>query len=369
MKFTSSYLLAGGIAIAVAAWMLSDDIMMRMSSKAAIPADQQQSTKDETVARTAQQDRLFSVSAVIVKNQPIARTVRASGVSEAKFEMTVSSKADGQIIKIHAVEGTSIKAGDVIVRLDPGTLAEQIAAAMANLDVARKRLEVAKRLAKENFSAPLELAEREAAVANAVVALSQLKDQLADKVIVAPVSGHLENLHVEKGERVRRDTPTATILGLDTLSVRVAVPQTDIGLIKIGSDVKVTIAGSTEHQGVVTKISAKSNADTRTFDVVIDLANPQRKLRAGMSVEANINAGAIDGFAISPAHLSVADDGTLTAKIAVDNRVKVMPIEIVRSGAEKVFVSGLPDGSVLLTVGQGFLQRDASVSYRLVDDS
>ena len=51
-----------------------------------------------------------------VKNQPITRIIRASGVSEAKFEMTVSAKADGQIISLDAVEGNDVAAGDVLVR-------------------------------------------------------------------------------------------------------------------------------------------------------------------------------------------------------------------------------------------------------------
>jgi multidrug efflux system membrane fusion protein len=371
MKFKSSYLLAGVIAFGVAGWMLSDNIMARLDAAKPDDAPSQQTADRQATAGNAPvaPKSAFSVAAVRVQNVPITRTVRASGVTEAKFDMTVSSKADGQIIKIDAVEGRDVKVGDVLIRLELGTLAEQIAAADANLDVARKRLEVAKRLAKENFSAPLELAEREAAVANAIVALSQLKDQLADRVIVAPVTGHLETLHVETGERVRRDTPTATILGLDTLSVKVAVPQTDISRIKAGSAVTVTIAGAGTHRGIVSKISAKSNAATRTFDVTIDLANKARKLRAGMSVEAVIDAGTVDAFGMSPAHLSVGDDGGLMAKIAVDGVVVMTPIEIVRSGAEQVYVAGLPSGAVLLTVGQAFVDQGAAVTYRLADET
>ena len=128
----------------------------------------------------------------------------------------------------------------------------------------------------------MEQAERAAALANAVVTLRQLEDQLVDRVIVAPVSGYLETLHVETGERVRRDAPVATILGLATLNIRVAVPQTEIAKIRTGSAVTVKIAGAGTHAGVVSKIAAQSNSATRTFDVTIDLANPDGTLRAGM---------------------------------------------------------------------------------------
>ena len=361
MKSKSSYVLAGVIAVAVTGWMMSDNIFGGSDDT---PSDAGVKAAS-TAAGSATGDKSISVVAVRVKNEMITRTVRASGVSEAKFEMTVSAKSDGQIIAIDGREGSDIMVGDVIVRLDEGTLVEQIAAAKANLEVAQKRSEVTERLAAQNFSAPLEQAERAATLATARVNLRQLEEQLEDKIIIAPVSGHLETVHVETGERVRRDTATATILGLDTLSVVVAVPQTKISQITIDSPVDVKIAGDQSRRGVVAKIAAKSNAATRTFDVTIDLPNTDRALRAGMSVEATIDAGAVSVFAMSPAHLSVAENGALTTKIVVDGKVKLTPVELVRSGSETVFVSGLPDAAILLTVGQAFVSDGSMVSYQL----
>jgi multidrug efflux system membrane fusion protein len=373
MKSKSSYLLAGAVALAVAGWMQSDDLFGKADGAASqesvlANAETKTTTPAVTLEMGLAQTELL-VSAVEVKNQSITRIIRASGVSKAKFEMTVSAKADGQIISIDAVEGKNVAAGDVLIRLDKGTLAEQINAAKANLEVAKRRREVTERLAKENFSAPLEQAERAAAYATAKVNLRKLEEQLSDTVIVAPVSGLLETLHVEKGERVRRDTATATILGLDVLSAVVAVPQNEVSRIKLASKVKVRITGNGSRHGTVSKIASKSNPATRTFDVTIDLPNQDRKLRAGMSVEATIDAGSLQAFAMSPAHLSVAENGILTAKIAVDGKAVALPVEVIRAGAETVFVSGLPDGAILLTVGQGFVENGAAVNYKLASAS
>ena len=369
MKSKSSYLLAGAVALAVAGWMLSDDLFGKADGTASQDSASSVTTSTSTEPAATAENGLpktrLLVSAVEVKNQPITRIIRASGVSTAEFEMTVSAKADGQIISLNAVEGNDVAAGDVLVRLDTGTLAEQINAAKANLEVAKRRREVTERLAKENFSAPLEQAERLAAYATAKVNLRKFEEQLSDRVIVAPVSGLLETVHVEKGERVRRDTATATILGLDILSVIVAVPQNEVSQIKLASKVKVQIAGNGSRHGTVSKIASKSNPATRTFDVTIDLPNQDRKLRAGMSVEATIDAGSLQAFAMSPAHLSVAENGILTAKTVVDGKAVTLPVEVVRAGTETVFVSGLPDDAILLTVGQGFVEDGAAVNYKL----
>jgi len=368
MKSKSSYIMAGIVALAVAGWMFSDDLLKKYGGDAAEEIAKADTRKIDSKPNSAPQQN-FTVSAVQVSNQPVIRVVRASGVSKPTFEMTVSAKAAGQIIMINAVEGNEVQAGDILVRLDKGTLPEQIDAAKANLEVAKRRREITERLAKKNFSAPLEQAERAAAYATANASLRQLEEQLFDTVIAAPVSGYLEILHVEKGERVRRDTAIATILGLDKLSVVVAVPQNEVAQIKIGTKVTVEIAGNGSRSGIVSRIAAKSNPATRTFDVEIDLPNKDRKIRAGMSVEATINAGTLLAFAMSPAHLSVGENGELTAKTVVDGKAVLVPVDVVRSGAELVFVSGLPDNAILLTVGQGFVEDGTEVVYKLASTS
>ena len=122
-----------------------------------------------------------------------------------------------------------------------------------------------------------------------------------------------------------------------------------------------------EDQGEVAKIASKTNAATRTFDVEIVVPNDEGKLRAGGTVEAAIDIGSVSAFAMSPAHLSVAGDGSLMAKVSDDNIVRLVPVEMVRSGAERVYVSGLKNGMILLTVGQAFLEEGEAVNYALGD--
>ncbi|MGB0690457.1 MAG: HlyD family secretion protein, partial [Candidatus Puniceispirillum sp.] len=291
MKIKSSYLLAGLVALLVGLWMASGSFMK--DTPAAInDSDQAEADSGADMPKQADVTSSFTVSAVSVQNETINRTIRANGVSEAAFDVTVSSKINGNIIRIPATEGSEIKQGDVLVVLDKGTLPEQIAAAKAelnaaeksydaaqkqskgtlkeelaaaraNLVVTEKRLSIANELAKENFTAPVELAQLKADYENARVQLAKietaqnyrselevaqnmarveaaraslaaLQTQLEDSTIRSPVSGLLETLHVEKGERMRRDAAAATILGMDTLSVIVAVPQNDIAQISVG---------------------------------------------------------------------------------------------------------------------------------------
>jgi multidrug efflux system membrane fusion protein len=546
MKSKSSYLLAGAIAAVVVGWMISDDIMASLQKanpieeKSSSEIASQNHSSAGVPDKQATKKSEFSAIAVQVKNNFIVRKIRASGVSSGKFEIVISSKSAGEVEDLLAREGENISAGDVLLRLDRGTLSEQITAARANLEVvrkqrditepyqqqmlskqitaarasldfaviqrdvtepyqqenlakqilaakadldvartrrdvtepydqemlviqiqaarenlelAKKRLAITMKLADEKYSAPLEKAEqqtavaeannrlkqleielerrqkvaskerqtiveasearlrqleielsnrqkvakqehekavseaksklsnlenelanrqnvakeeREAAVANAMVNLTQLEEQLQDKTVSSPVSGYLQTLHVEKGERVRQDMPLATVIGLDVLTVSLAVPQTKVSQLKLGNKVEINFGNQEFRTGVIAKISAKANPSTRTFNVEVDVANPDQKLRSGMTVEAEIEAGSVTAFEISPAHLSVDDKGGLSAKTVVAGKVVVVPVEVIQSGVGKVFVSGLDDGDILLTVGQAFVNSGETVKYQLV---
>lgn len=422
MKFRSSYIWAALVALGAAGWMASGMLGGDSGAPEATTAQQTNGSAANSVANSvatspannaAATAGMPIISSVTVENSKVRRSVRASGVTRPKAIITLSAEIGGTAVKVPAVEGRQIEAGDVLVVIDTstlparieaakaeiaaattaldsataqsrGTYIEQRAAAEANLEVAKQRLEIAQKLAKQNFSAPVELAQLKANYENARMTLAQidlaknlrsdvdiaqnrarlataksnlavLRDQLAKSTIKAPVAGWLETMHLEQGEQIAAGSPAATILDMGELKIVVAVPQTNIGEVELDDPVNVIVAGAGMRKGAVTKIASISSTTTRTFDVEVTVPNPGRELRAGMTVEANIDVGFQPAFGMSPAHLSVAGDGSLTAKIDDGGTVRVVPVELVRSGVEQVFVSGLADGAALLTFGQAFV--------------
>ena len=415
MKFRASYIWAALVALGVAGWMASGQFTSPASE---VAPDAAMAAKPDKAAPAG--GEMPKVSAVTVENSAVRRSVRASGVTQPKSIVTVSTEISGTIRKLPLREGTAIARGDVIVSLNTntlpvrieaaeaeiaaaraahdsavkqagGTYEEERAAARANLEVAQKRLDIARKLASRNFSAPVELAQLKADFENARMALARielsknlrsevdvsqslarlataksnlavLRDQLSKSTIVAPVAGWLEAVDVDSGEQVAAGSPVATILDMGELKIVVAVPQTDIAHISIKDPVSVDIAGAGRRAGEVTRIASITSSTTRTFDVEVTVPNPDRALRAGMSVEATIDVGFQPAFGMSPAHLSVAGDGSLTAKVSDGGIVRIVPVELIRSGVEQVFVSGLSDGDMLLTFGQAFVEAGDNVA-------
>ena len=419
MKFKTSYIWAGLVALGVTGWMVSGSFTRSDDNKTVSEND----NANQNVAVSAVETQVSPeqpanaaprVSAVAVANAQIRQSIRASGISEPKTIFTISAEIGGTITKVPVREGSAVEKGDVLVVIDTdtlpsriaaakaeiaaaeaalttaktlagGTYEEERAAAMANLEVATQRLEIGKKLVAKNFSAPVDLAQlkanfetarmtlaridleknyraqldisqNEARFAGAKSSLVVLENQLAKSLIKAPISGWLETVNVDEGEQMTAGAVAATILNMDELSIIVAVPQTNIAQVDIGKPVSIDVAGIGRRMGKVSRIASISTSTTRTFDVEITVPNPDRMLRAGMTVEADIDVGYQPAFGMSPAHLSVASDGSLTAKIDEAGVVRVKPVELVRSGVEQVFVSGLANGDRLLTFGQAFLK-------------
>ena len=419
MKFKTSYIWAGLVAFGVTGWMVSGSFTRSDDNKTVSENDNANqnvaaSAVETQVSPEQPANAAPRVSAVAVANAQIRQSIRASGISEPKTIFTISAEIGGTITKVAVREGSAVEKGDVLVVIDTGTLPSRIAAAkaeiaaaeaalttaktlaggtyeeeraaaMANLEVATQRLEIGKKLVAKNFSAPVDLAQlkanfetarmtlaridleknyraqldisqNEARFAGAKSSLVVLEDQLAKSLIKAPISGWLETVNVDEGEQMTAGAVAATILNMDELSIIVAVPQTNIAQVDIGSPVSIDVAGIGRRMGKVSRIASISTSTTRTFDVEITVPNPDRMLRAGMTVEADIDVGYQPAFGMSPAHLSVASDGSLTAKIDDAGVVRVKPVELVRSGVEQVFVSGLANGDRLLTFGQAFVE-------------
>ena len=419
MKFKTSYIWAGLVALGVIGWMVSGSFTRSDDNKTVSKNDNANqnvmaSAVETQVSPEQPANAAPRVSAVAVANAQIRQSIRASGISEPKTIFTISAEIGGTITKVPVREGSAVEKGDVLVVIDTdtlpsriaaakaeiaaaeaalttaktlagGTYEEERAAAMANLEVATQRLEIGKKLVAKNFSAPVDLAQlkanfetarmtlaridleknyraqldisqNEARFAGAKSSLVVLENQLAKSLIKAPISGWLETVNVDEGEQMTAGAVAATILNMDELSIIVAVPQTNIAQVDIGKPVSIDVAGIGRRMGKVSRIASISTSTTRTFDVEITVPNPDRMLRAGMTVEADIDVGYQPAFGMSPAHLSVASDGSLTAKIDEAGVVRVKPVELVRSGVEQVFVSGLANGDRLLTFGQAFVE-------------
>ena len=128
-------------------------------------------------------------------------------------------------------------------------------------------------------------------------AVNRLEDMRKKYTIRAPFNGYVTVKHTEVGAWVSRGDPVAEIVQLDPIEIRLAVPETYITNVHIGDDAEVRLESTAEAEivGKITRIVPLADRRSRTFPVIIRLANPpengEHLMKAGMLAHVTIRVG------------------------------------------------------------------------------
>jgi multidrug resistance efflux pump len=197
-------------------------------------------------------------------------------------------------------------------RAEEGRSLARVAAAQARLDllVAGSRKEdideAAAELKRSRANALLlkngnrseDIAEAEAALAEAVGKLHEIEAQLREACLRAPEQAVVEVLSVRKGDVLTPNQTIVRVLRADDLWVKVYVPETELGRVRLGQKVEVKVDGypGKRFTGTVEQIAGESeftprnvqSADERrhqVFGVKVRVANPDGMFKSGMAAE------------------------------------------------------------------------------------
>ncbi len=119
-------------------------------------------------------------------------------------------------------------------------------------------------------------------------AVRQIEDRLAKYVIYAPFDGYVSAEHTEVGEWIARADPIAEVIELDPIEIEVAVPESTVARLRLGSVASVLVPAvpGAIYDGTIAAIVPQGDERSRTFPVKVRLANPRgpdgHLLKAGM---------------------------------------------------------------------------------------
>ncbi|MDI6725671.1 MAG: efflux RND transporter periplasmic adaptor subunit [Smithellaceae bacterium] len=254
----------------------------------------------------------------------IRTAVTATGTANAVKTVLVGTQASGTIKEIFVDFNSAVKKGQILATLDSSSLEAQIEQAranilyaMANLEKAEAALQDAKRTAErnrilyeKNFIArnDLEVAETNLLAAQAQVkavkaqveqanaALKQSEVNLRYTKILSPVDGIVISRNVDVGQTVAASFQTPTLFNiaedLTQMQINASIVEADVGGITERQLVEFTVDAYPEmvFKGKVFQIrnAPVTVQNVVTYDVIIRVANPEFKLKPGMTANVSI---------------------------------------------------------------------------------
>ena len=139
------------------------------------------------------------------------------------------------------------------------------------------------------------------------------------------------------------------------------VSEHDVGSIKAGNPASATLVTGETVQGRVRFVANRADTGTRTFRIEVELPNPNAKLRDGVSADIHIPVRNLEATKISPGILVLNDNGIVGVRTVQDGVVRFRQVQIVSDGPDGMWVTGVPGGTTVITVGQEFVSEGARV--------
>ena len=270
-------------------------------------------------------DEVPSLQTAAVMQGDLMITAEATGNVEPIRTVEVTSKASGEILRLHVDVGDVVEPGALLAEVDPRDVQNDFNQTEADLEVARARLEISQAQLdrseellragvisnQEHETRALDFANSEATLVRAETnyQLSQLR--LEDVTIRSPLAGTVLEKNVEEGQviqsasqNVSGGTTLVIMADLASMQVRTLVDETDMGEIRAGMQATVTVEAYPDQRfvGIVEKIEPQAvvQQNVTMFPVIVELDNSSGLLRPGMNAEVVVELAQATGVLLIP---------------------------------------------------------------------
>lgn len=245
-----------------------------------------------------------------VEKGEIKQVVAANGTINPVTLVNVGTQVSGTVKKLYVDFNSKVEKGQVLLELDDALLAAQQKQSLANVQSALASLELAtaneariRSLFEQEYVSRQELdtavqAKKAAAAQVQLTRAAVEKDRanLAYTVIRSPVSGVVVDRSVDVGQTVAASLQTPTLFkiaqDLSKMQIDANFAEADIGNIRLGQTVRFTVdafAGKNFKGEVrLIRLSPTVQSNVVTYDVVVNVDNPEQLLMPGMTAYVSI---------------------------------------------------------------------------------
>lgn len=292
------------------------------------------------------------VAEVTVKDSE--RSVFAVGTLVASKSVIVRSEVAGRVAKLSLPEGQPVKAGQVLVQLDPSVELAELQVARSRLELWRANYERASELYKRGTGTQRALDEASAELKSVQAAVALREAQIEKLTILAPFDGVLGLKRIDEGDYLAPGAEIINIEQIDPLLVEFRVPEIFLPAVSIGRKVSLAIDAYPDRtfDGEVYAINPLIDTAGRSIVMRARVPNPDNALRPGLfarvTLTLTVNENAI--FVPEEAIVPIGQDRFLFR--VVDGKAAFTPVKTgLRGGGMVEIVEGLSPTDVVITAG------------------
>ena len=315
---------------------------------------------------------------VQLKTRELAQGLAISGSLKAVNSAILKARVAGELRDLRVREGDSVKAGQIVARIDPTDIEWRIKQAQDQADAAKTQIDIAQRQFDNNKSlvdqgfisktaldtSSSSLLGAQATHRAALASVELAKRSLDDTYLRSPIAGLVSQRLAQPGERVAIDGRVLEVVDLSRLELEATLAASDSVLLKLGQKATLEIEGITQPvTAQVVRINPSAQAGSRSVLAYLAINNAgglrQGLFAQGVVGTANQTVLALPVSAVridkpSPYVQTVAAGKVVHQAVTLGNRGDA-------DGEPMVAVTGLPDGAAVIRGAIGQLREGTPV--------
>lgn len=311
----------------------------------------------------------LNVNGRIVRPQRLTDGITTVGNLLPDEEVDLSFETSGKIVAINFQEGTVVRKGELLAKVNDLPLVAQLSRYEAQLKLAEDRVYRQSALLEKDAVSQEAYEQARTELAMLYADIDIVKSNIALTELRAPFDGVIGLRNVSEGAYASPNVVVAKLAKIQPLKIDLFVPERYANQIKPGTKLSFTVDGQqATFQGAVYATESKIDLATHTFAVRAHYSNAQGRLLPGRFVTVQIRLHDIPDAIAVPTEAIVPEMGVDKVYLCKGGRAHAVEVTTgLRTDAEIQILEGLSVGDTLITSGTLQLREGLPVKLDTVE--
>jgi membrane fusion protein (multidrug efflux system) len=309
--------------------------------------------------------KVVPVAVTVMKPTTFKGNIEVQSVVEGDENVLASSQAGGVVKSILVHAGQHVSAGQVLAVLDAAAQEQQIAAAKAQLELAKTLYEKQQALWNQNIGTEVQLLQAKTQYESAQKNVGAMQSMRNMGKIVAPISGTVQTVDLKVGSTVMPGLSGIQIVNNSKLKASAMLGENYLGKVKAGDPVMIALPTVNDSvRATVSFVGESVESLSRAFKVQVQLPNSP-KLHPNMSCIMKIANYTNSSAMVVPISVIQKTSEGAMVYIADGNKAKAVSVTTGRTSNGNVEVlSGLNEGDKVITTGYEEIENGQSIAIQ-----